>query len=498
MKRHTLSVLVENKAGVLSRVTGLFSRRGFNIESLAVGPSEEEGTSRITLVVCGDDREVEQVIKQLNKLIDVIKVSDLTGRERVERELALIKVAAEPGEARAGVMQIATIFRAHIIDVGGKTVTLQVTGDSDKIDALEGLLRPMESAKLDRDRPDRRAPRPEDRAEREVTFFRRTRARDKSLRPLRRTGVWHGHPDPEDHRGALLPRGPARDLPRGAADGLSPEEEVAFGAKFDELERIVDEIRTGTGHPRVTRIAETIELRLREEAAINIQPIQAAGRLTPEARKALTVWGDGYSVCDACRKPFRLDKICKPPIATFHEESRRVRRHGPGPRRSRRPPRLPGRDLVPRAEGRLGPPLGPRPLHRVPRGRAGRRSRARDPRERGPNRHGRRGGGAARGPGPRDRDAARARDVRPLRLPERERARGGGDCEARAPVRRAVPVQRGVHGRRDARRREGDSARTSWSARGTSPWPRPRPRACSRRRTSTRTASSGPPRSRAT
>lgn len=150
MKRHTLSVLVENRAGVLSRVSGLFSRRGFNIESLAVGPSEEEGTSRITIVVCGDDREVEQVIKQLNKLIDVIKVSDLSGRERVERELALIKVSAEPGEARAGVMQIATIFRAHIVDVGSKTVTLQVTGDSEKIDALEGLLRPCGIRELHR------------------------------------------------------------------------------------------------------------------------------------------------------------------------------------------------------------------------------------------------------------------------------------------------------------------------------------------------------------
>ncbi len=142
MKQHTLSVLVENRAGVLSRVTGLFSRRGFNIESLAVGTCEEEGTSRITIVVFGDDREVEQVIKQLNKLIDVIKVSDLTERARVERELALIKVSADPGGTRAEVMQIATIFRSQVIDVGSKTVTLEVTGDSDKIDALQRLLVP--------------------------------------------------------------------------------------------------------------------------------------------------------------------------------------------------------------------------------------------------------------------------------------------------------------------------------------------------------------------
>jgi acetolactate synthase-1/3 small subunit len=141
MKPHTLSVLVENRPGVLSRVTGLFSRRGFNIESLAVGTSEEPGMSRITIVVIGDDAKVEQVMKQLHKLIDVIKVSDLTENERVERELALIKVSAEPGTSRAEVMQIAQIFRAQIIDVGSKTVILQVTGDTDKIDALEKLLR---------------------------------------------------------------------------------------------------------------------------------------------------------------------------------------------------------------------------------------------------------------------------------------------------------------------------------------------------------------------
>lgn len=112
-----------------------------------------------------------------------------------------------------------------------------------------------------------------------------------------------------------------REVYRGAVPtGLSPEEEATFSAKLEELGGIVDEVRMGTGHPRVTRVAGTIELRLREESAINIQPIQAGGRLTPEARKALAVWGDGYSVCDACRKPFRLDKISKPPIATFHED----------------------------------------------------------------------------------------------------------------------------------------------------------------------------------
>ncbi|HRR88728.1 MAG TPA: acetolactate synthase small subunit [Methanoculleus sp.] len=141
MTSHTLSVLVENRAGVLSRVAGMFSRRGFNIESLAVGTCEEPGMSRITIVVNGDDAVVEQVMKQTNKIIDVIKVSDLTERESVERELALIKVAAETGAARAEIMQIANIFRAQIVDVGTRTLVLQVAGDTDKIDALEKLLR---------------------------------------------------------------------------------------------------------------------------------------------------------------------------------------------------------------------------------------------------------------------------------------------------------------------------------------------------------------------
>ena len=142
MKQHTLSVLVENRAGVLSRVAAMFSRRGFNIESLAVGTCEEPNMSRITIVVNGDDGVVEQMMKQTNKLIDVIKVSDLTERESVERELALIKVAAETGPARAEILQIAEIFRAQVVDVGAKTLVLQVAGDTSKIDALEGLLRP--------------------------------------------------------------------------------------------------------------------------------------------------------------------------------------------------------------------------------------------------------------------------------------------------------------------------------------------------------------------
>ncbi|MBN2734881.1 MAG: acetolactate synthase small subunit [Methanomicrobiaceae archaeon] len=142
MKQHIMSVLVENRSGVLARVSGLFSRRGFNIESLAVGTCEEPDMSRITIVVIGDDMHIEQVKKQLNKLIDVIKITDITEKEHVERELALIKVHAESGSPRSEVMQIAGIFRAKIIDVGVKTLVLEITGDSEKISAIETLLKP--------------------------------------------------------------------------------------------------------------------------------------------------------------------------------------------------------------------------------------------------------------------------------------------------------------------------------------------------------------------
>ncbi len=138
--KHTLAILVENKPGVLTRVAGLFSRRGFNIESLAVGITENHDTSRITIVVSGDDNILEQVEKQLNKLIDVIRVSDLPAEESVNRELALIKVGVD-STTRAEVMQLVDIFRAKIVDVGIKSLIIEVTGDENKINALEQLLR---------------------------------------------------------------------------------------------------------------------------------------------------------------------------------------------------------------------------------------------------------------------------------------------------------------------------------------------------------------------
>jgi acetolactate synthase-1/3 small subunit len=134
---HTISVLVENKPGVLARVTGLFARRGFNIESLAVSITEDPTISRITVVATGGDKDLEQITKQMNKLIDVIKVIDHTGEELVEREIALIKVKATT-ETRGEIMQVTSVFRANIVDISTseETVIIEVTGRENKIDAF--------------------------------------------------------------------------------------------------------------------------------------------------------------------------------------------------------------------------------------------------------------------------------------------------------------------------------------------------------------------------
>jgi acetolactate synthase-1/3 small subunit len=140
--QHTISVLVENEFGVLSRVASLFSGRGFNIDSVTVAPTNEEGMSRMTIVTRGDEQILEQITKQLNKLIDVIKVIDFTDGSGVEREMALIKVSAED-ENRAEVLRIVDIFRAKIIDVTPKSYTIEATGNPVKIDAILDLLRPL-------------------------------------------------------------------------------------------------------------------------------------------------------------------------------------------------------------------------------------------------------------------------------------------------------------------------------------------------------------------
>jgi acetolactate synthase-1/3 small subunit len=139
---HVISVVVENKFGVLSRVAGLFSGRGYNIESLSVGPTLDPSVSQMTIVTGGDDRIVEQIIKQLNKLIDVIKVVDLTESEFVAREMVLIKINAK-GEDRAEALRITDIFRARVIDSTPTTYTIEVTGDTNKIDAIVNLLKPL-------------------------------------------------------------------------------------------------------------------------------------------------------------------------------------------------------------------------------------------------------------------------------------------------------------------------------------------------------------------
>ena len=139
--QHTITVLVENRSGVLARVSGLFARRGFNIESLAVSITDDPAISRMTIVVTGDDNVLEQITKQLHKLIDVIKVIDYQGIPIVQRELAMIKVNAEPPH-RAEIMQIVDIFRAKIIDISEKTFTIEVTGGVEKIDAIMKLLEP--------------------------------------------------------------------------------------------------------------------------------------------------------------------------------------------------------------------------------------------------------------------------------------------------------------------------------------------------------------------
>jgi acetolactate synthase-1/3 small subunit len=141
-QKHTIAVLVENKFGVLSRVAGLFSARGYNIESLSVGETLDPTVSRMTLVVKGDAFVVEQVIKQLHKLIDVIKVTDLSEEDHVEREMLLLKVNAEPAN-RAEILRIADIFRAKVVDVTPGTYTLEVTGEASKIEAIIDLLRPF-------------------------------------------------------------------------------------------------------------------------------------------------------------------------------------------------------------------------------------------------------------------------------------------------------------------------------------------------------------------
>jgi acetolactate synthase I/III small subunit len=147
--RHTISVLVENKFGVLTRIAGLFSGRGYNIDTLNVGPTNDPNTSRMTIVTKGDDAAIDQVVKQLNKLIDVLKVIDFREGEYIDRELVLVKVNVD-AKTRAEVMQITDIFRAKIVDVQPKTLTIEITGNESKIEKYLELMKSFGIADLTR------------------------------------------------------------------------------------------------------------------------------------------------------------------------------------------------------------------------------------------------------------------------------------------------------------------------------------------------------------
>lgn len=149
MNKRAISILVNNQPGVLQRVSSLFARRGYNIDSITVGESEEPGLSRMIILTSGDEKTLEQVQKQLYKLIDVIKVVDLSANPMVSRELALIKITAEPS-VRPEILGIVETFRAAIVDIGTSTMIVQVVGDSDKIDAMVELLKPYGLRELTR------------------------------------------------------------------------------------------------------------------------------------------------------------------------------------------------------------------------------------------------------------------------------------------------------------------------------------------------------------
>ena len=142
-RKHVLSILVENRPGVLARIAGLFARRGFNIDSLAVGPTADTTLSRVTLTLDGAAHPIDQVTKQLHKLVNVIKIRDLEPADTVARELALFKISCHDGDARAQVMQFTEIFRGNVVDVSKRSVTVEVTGTDDKIESFEDMVRPF-------------------------------------------------------------------------------------------------------------------------------------------------------------------------------------------------------------------------------------------------------------------------------------------------------------------------------------------------------------------
>ena len=148
-KPHTVALMVVNRFGAFARIAGLFAAKGYNIDSMTVGPTEDESISRITIVTHGDDQIVEQILKQLNKLIDVIKVVDLTHDSFVDRELVLVKVHSAP-QNRSEIMQIGDIFRAKVVDISGKSLTMEATGSQQKVDAFIKMLKPFQIVEMAR------------------------------------------------------------------------------------------------------------------------------------------------------------------------------------------------------------------------------------------------------------------------------------------------------------------------------------------------------------
>lgn len=140
-RKHTLSILTENKPGVLSRISGLFARRGFNVDTLSVGPTDDEDISRFTITIDGAEHPIDQVTKQLHKLVNVLKIKDLEPEDTVARELALFKISVD-GSTRSEVREIADVFRGRIVDIGRRSLIVEVTGERTKIEAFERLVRP--------------------------------------------------------------------------------------------------------------------------------------------------------------------------------------------------------------------------------------------------------------------------------------------------------------------------------------------------------------------
>ena len=295
-----LSILVENRPGVLARIAGLFSRRGFNIDTLAVGPTEDPEISRITLTLDGAVHPIDQVTKQLHKLVNVIKIRDMEPGETIAREMALFKVSA-PVESRAEIMQFAEIFRAKIVDVSRRTLTIEVTGTADKIEAFERMIRPhglIEMVRTGEIAIARSKPEPERGRERRTSERRpRRRARcspswrgrcpartpaGSSRPPSRSTATWTRSRSPPAPAWPAI-AGSAGSSPTGASrsPGLGTAVEVVSRGE-DRFRDLAERLRQG--HPRSGRRGAERPARRRRARLVDRL------RLRPERRAREPIW----------------------------------------------------------------------------------------------------------------------------------------------------------------------------------------------------------------